>query len=168
MRKLTTLLASAALLAVATPIVAEAQEKDIVETAVAAGTFNTLAKALEATGLAEVLKGAGPYTVFAPSDEAFAALPAGTLDSLMQNKEALKALLLGHVVSGRVSSSEALQMDGKTAATVGGSNATISVANGMVKVNESKVVKADIEASNGVIHVIDAVILPDPAFPTPK
>jgi uncharacterized surface protein with fasciclin (FAS1) repeats len=165
MRKLTTLLASAALLAVATPIVAEAQEKDIVETAVAAGTFNTLAKALEATGLTEVLKGSGPFTVFAPSDEAFAALPAGKLDELMNDKEALKALLLGHVVQGRVSSSEALQMDGKAAATVGGTQATISVADGKVKVNESQVVKADIEASNGVIHVINAVILPVTATP---
>ncbi len=160
MRKLTALLASAALFAVATPAVVEAQEKDIVETASAAGTFITFGMALEMTGLAETLKSEGPYTVFAPSDSAFATLPADQLDALLNNKGALRELLLAHVINRRVSSADVRQLDGKTAETAAGSNARITISDGTVKINESTVVQADIEASNGVIHEIDSVILP--------
>jgi uncharacterized surface protein with fasciclin (FAS1) repeats len=132
---------------------------DIVATADAAGSFTTLITAVKAAGLVETLQGAGPFTVFAPTDAAFAALPAGTLDSLLANPEALKKVLLYHVVSGKVTAD---QVVGLTSATsVEGSPITIAVKDGKVYLNDSaQVVTTDVMASNGVIHVIDKVILP--------
>jgi len=137
-----------------------AQEKDIVDTAVAAGSFTTLATALQAAGLVETLKGAGPFTVFAPTDAAFAKLPAGTLADLLkpENKAKLQAILTYHVVPGKVMASQVTKM--KSAKTVNGESLKITVNGGTVMVGNAKVVKTDIEASNGVIHVIDTVLLP--------
>ena len=132
---------------------------DIVQTATEAGSFSTLLTAVEAAGLVETLQGEGPYTVFAPTDEAFAALPAGTLDGLLADTEALKKILLYHVVSGAVSSDQVVELT--SADSVEGSPIAIAVKDGMVYLNDSaKVVTADVMASNGVIHVIDEVILP--------
>jgi len=136
---------------------AQQPAKDIVDTAVAAGSFTTLAKALQAAGLVDTLKGAGPFTVFAPTDEAFAKLPAGTLDALLADKAKLTAVLTYHVVPGRVMAADIVKL--KSAKTVQGQSVSIDASNG-VKVDNAKVVKADIVASNGVIHVIDSVILP--------
>ena len=137
-------------------------KKDIVDTAVNAGTFETLVAAVTAADLADTLKSEGPFTVFAPTDEAFAALPAGTVETLLkpENKDQLIAVLTYHVVPGKVMSTDL--SDDMTATTVQGSDITIDLDNG-VEVNEAKVVTADIETSNGVIHVIDAVILPPEA-----
>ncbi len=138
----------------------QAQPKDIVETAVAAGNFKTLAAALKAAGLVETLKGEGPFTVFAPTDKAFAKLPAGTLESLLQpeNKAKLTAILTYHVVPGKVMAKDVVKLS--EAKTVQGSSVKIQVNGGKVKVDGANVVKTDIECSNGIIHVIDAVILP--------
>jgi len=137
------------------------KKQDIVDTAVAAGQFTTLAKALQAAGLVETLKGAGKFTVFAPTDEAFAKLPAGTLEMLLkpENKEKLKAILLYHVVSGNVMAKDVAKLNGKDVKTLQGGTVKIDTSNG-VKVNDSTVVKADVKASNGVIHVIDTVLIP--------
>ncbi len=147
----------------ATPAFAESHTKDIVDTAVDAGSFTTLVAAVQAAGLVETLKGEGPFTVFAPTDEAFAALPAGTVEELLkpENKDKLTAILTYHVVPGKVMSTD-LSNDMK-AATVEGSEVTIMTEGG-VMVNGANVTTADIEASNGVIHVIDAVILPPSAM----
>ena len=136
-----------------------AADADIVDTAVGAGTFNTLVAAVGAADLVDVLKGDGPFTVFAPTDEAFAAPPEGTVENLLlpENKEQLIAVLTYHVISGKVMSTD-LQ-DDMMAATVQGGDITIDLDNG-VMVNDASVVSADIETSNGVIHVIDKVILP--------
>ena len=134
-----------------------AQAADIVDTAVAAGNFTTLAAALEAAGLVETLKGEGPFTVFAPTDEAFAALPAGTVEGLLNDIPALTAILTYHVVPGKVMSTDL--SDGMTAATVNGAEITVDLDNG-VMINDATVTTADIAADNGVIHVIDKVILP--------
>jgi uncharacterized surface protein with fasciclin (FAS1) repeats len=134
------------------------EKKDIVDTAVAAGDFKTLATALEAAGLVETLKGKGPFTVFAPTDEAFAKLPAGTLDSLLKDKEKLKKILLYHVVSGNVTAKDVVKL--KSAKTVEGSSIKINASGGKVRVDNANVIKTDIVASNGVIHVIDTVIIP--------
>ncbi len=138
----------------------KSDKKDIVDTAVAAGSFNTLAAALQAAGLVETLKGKGPFTVFAPTDEAFAKLPAGTVENLLkpENKDRLVAVLTYHVVPGSVSSSEVVKMT--SAKTVQGQSVKISNGKGGVMIDGAKVVKADVMASNGVIHVIDSVILP--------
>jgi uncharacterized surface protein with fasciclin (FAS1) repeats len=132
--------------------------KNIVETAVAAGSFTTLAKALEAAGLVEVLEGKGPFTVFAPTDEAFAKLPPGALDGLLADKEKLKSVLLYHVVPGRVMAKDVVKLT--SAKTAEGASIAIAAMGGKVKVDEANVVKADVKASNGVIHVIDSVIMP--------
>ena len=138
---------------------AAAMAEDIVQTATEAGSFSTLLTAVKAAGLVETLQGEGPYTVFAPTDEAFAALPAGTLEGLLADKEALKKVLLYHVVSGAVSSDQVVELT--SADSVEGSPIAIAVKDGMVYLNDSaKVVTADVMASNGVIHVIDEVILP--------
>jgi uncharacterized surface protein with fasciclin (FAS1) repeats len=139
---------------------AGAHAKDIVDTAVEAGTFGTLVAAVEAAGLVDTLKGEGPFTVFAPTDDAFAALPAGTVESLLlpENKDKLIAILTYHVVAGKVMSTDL--SDGMTATTVQGGDITVDLSDG-VKINGANVVAADVEASNGVIHVIDAVILPN-------
>jgi len=137
-----------------------AQTKDIVDTAVAAGSFTTLARALTAADLVGTLKGAGPFTVFAPTDEAFAKLPAGTVEMLLkpENKAKLRQLLTYHVVPGKVMAAEVMKMS--SAKAVSGEMVTIASHSGRVSVNNAHVVKADIAASNGVIHVIDAVIMP--------
>jgi uncharacterized surface protein with fasciclin (FAS1) repeats len=141
----------------AAPAFAGGHSKDIVDTAVEAGNFTTLVAAVEAAGLVETLKGEGPFTVFAPTDEAFAALPEGTVEGLLEDIDALTAILTYHVVPGKVMSGDL--SDGMMAETVEGSSITIGTEGG-VTVDGANVVAADIEASNGVIHVIDAVILP--------
>jgi uncharacterized surface protein with fasciclin (FAS1) repeats len=138
---------------------AMAPAADIVDTAVAAGSFTTLAAALEAADLIDTLKGAGPFTVFAPTDEAFAKLPAGTVEGLLADPDALRAILLYHVVAGEVPASAVVNLS--EAATVNGATVDISVENGMVKINDSTVTTADVEASNGIIHIIDTVLIPE-------
>lgn len=147
-----------ALLAVA-PI-ARAEDKDIVQTAVEAGSFKTLAAAINAAGLTDTLKGSGPFTVFAPTDEAFAKLPAGTLDMLLkpENKQKLVAILTYHVVPGAVTAEQVTSLS--EAKTVNGKAAKVHTSTDGVMIDNAKVVKTDIHASNGVIHVIDTVILP--------
>jgi uncharacterized surface protein with fasciclin (FAS1) repeats len=161
-RKLSAALLAAPLLA-ATPALA-AGEADIVGTAVAAGQFGTLVKAVEAAGLVETLKGPGPFTVFAPTDAAFAALPAGTVEELLkpENKEKLAAVLTYHVVPGRVMSGDIAGKELEVQ-TVQGSTLEVDATGGGggVTVDDAKVVTADIAASNGVIHVIDKVVLPN-------
>lgn len=141
----------------ATGAFADGHAKDIVDTAVDAGSFTTLVAAVQAAGLVDTLKGEGPFTVFAPTDEAFAALPEGTVEGLLADPEALAAILTYHVVAGKVMSTDL--SDGMMAATVNGAEVTIGTEGG-VTINGANVVTADIEATNGVIHVIDAVILP--------
>ncbi len=155
-KKTTLALVSAAAL-FAAPVWAGA--KDIVDTAVGAGSFNTLVAAVQAADLVDTLKGEGPFTVFAPTDEAFAALPEGTVETLLkpENKDQLVAILTYHVVPGKVMSTDL--SDDMKAATVAGGDLTIDLDNG-VMINDASVVTADIETSNGVIHVIDKVILP--------
>ncbi|MGK2858607.1 MAG: fasciclin domain-containing protein [Thermoanaerobaculia bacterium] len=133
---------------------------DIVDTAVAAGSFNTLAAALKAAGLVDTLKGAGPFTVFAPTDEAFAKLPKGTVEDLLkpENKAKLTAILTYHVVPGKVMAADVVKLT--SAKTVQGSSAKVAVKGGKVTIDGANVIKADIATSNGVIHVIDSVILP--------
>lgn len=131
---------------------------DIVDTAVAAGQFKTLVKAVQAAGLADTLKGPGPFTVFAPTDAAFAKLPAGTLDALLKDKKKLAQILTYHVVPGKVMAADVKPGDVKT---VEGQNLMVSVQGGNVMVNDAKVTRTDIAASNGVIHVIDSVVLPN-------
>ena len=133
---------------------------DIIDTAVAAGNFKTLASAVTAAGLVDTIKGTGPFTVFAPTDDAFAKLPAGTLESLLKDVPKLKGILTYHVVSGKVMAADVLKMDGQTAATVNGATLKVSTTGGVKLNGEINVVKTDIECTNGVIHVIDAVLLP--------
>ena len=135
--------------------------QDIVDTAVAAGSFTTLAKALEAAGLVATLKGEGPFTVFAPTDAAFAALPSGTVENLLrpENKAQLQRILTYHVVPGKVMGADVVKLD--TAKAVSGDTLRIESGNGGVMVDNARVVTTDVAASNGVIHVIDAVMLPN-------
>ena len=137
-----------------------AKKKDIVETAVAAGSFNTLAAALTAAGLVETLQGEGPFTVFAPTDEAFAALPEGTVENLLkpENIDQLRAVLTYHVVAGKVKAADVVNLTEAT--SVQGDTIAITVADSGVKVDQANVITTDVMASNGVIHVIDQVILP--------
>lgn len=153
-----TFLALTTAMAISAPAFAQ-DAKDIVDTAVGAGSFTTLVAAVEAAGLVETLKGEGPFTVFAPTDAAFAALPAGTVEDLLkpENKDKLTAILTYHVVPGKVMSTDL--SEGLKAATVQGGEVTITL-DGGAKVNGATISTADIEATNGVIHVIDAVILP--------
>jgi uncharacterized surface protein with fasciclin (FAS1) repeats len=139
---------------------AKVKTPDIVDTAVSAGSFNTLVAAVKAAGLAGTLKGEGPYTVFAPTDDAFAKLPEGTVESLLkpENREKLVSILTYHVVPGRVTAADVVGLS--SAKTVQGQKASIAVEGGEVRIDAARVVKTDIEASNGIIHVIDAVILP--------
>ena len=138
-----------------------AKPANIVETAVAAGQFKTLAAALEAAGLVDALTGDGPFTVFAPTDEAFAKLPAGTVESLLkpENKEKLKSILLYHVVPGSVTAKQVMQLNGRTVKTLEGSSVKVTTVHG-VTIDNARVTKTDINASNGVIHVIDTVLMP--------
>ena len=156
MRKFTIATAIAALVLI--PVSTQAQAKDIVTTAVEAGSFSTLAAALDAADLVGVLQGDGPFTVFAPNDAAFAKLPEGTVEALLADKEALTKILTFHVVPGKVTSEAVVKIS--EASTVAGINARIEVKMGEVFVSGAKVIKADIAASNGVIHVIDSVMLP--------
>ncbi|MEL6168884.1 MAG: fasciclin domain-containing protein [Pseudomonadota bacterium] len=153
-------LALTAVAALSTPAFAGGHSKDIVDTAVEAGSFATLVAAVEAAGLVETLKGEGPFTVFAPTDDAFAALPEGTVETLLQpeNRDQLVAILTYHVVPGKVMSGDLTNE--MMATTVEGSDVTIMTEGG-VMVQDANVVTADIEAENGVIHVIDKVILPE-------
>jgi len=151
------LLVLVALLALAaTP--ALAQSKDIVDTAVAAGSFKTLAKLLTDADLVGVMKGAGPYTVFAPTDDAFAKVPKDALDALAKDKKKLQAVLQYHVLAGSVSAADLKMM--KDFGTVQGQRVKIGASGGALTIDGAKVVKADVAASNGVIHVIDAVLMP--------
>ena len=138
--------------------VTKAVENDIVQTAISAGNFTTLATALTEAGLVDALKGKGPFTVFAPTDDAFKKLPKGALDNLLKDKEALKNVLLYHVVSGNVASTDVVKLDKAT--TLNGSDVKIKTVDGKVMINDSKVTAADVKASNGIIHVIDTVLLP--------
>ena len=140
---------------------AQSTTQDIVDTAVAAGSFRTLAKALQAADLVETLKGKGPFTVFAPTDEAFAKLPQTTLEELLKpaNKDKLRRILTYHVVPGRVSAGDVVKL--KAAKAVSGDSIDIKASDGNVMVEQARVVKTDIAASNGVIHVIDTVLLPE-------
>jgi uncharacterized surface protein with fasciclin (FAS1) repeats len=155
-------LASVALLGVALPIAAQDHSThagpDLVDVAAEAGAFTTLLAAAEAAGLVDTLRSEGPFTVFAPTDEAFAKLPEGTVESLLADTEALRAVLLYHVVAGRVTAEEVVGLD--QAESVEGSSLRISVQAGAVHVDDARVVTADVQASNGVIHVIDAVLIP--------
>ncbi|QOY89726.1 fasciclin domain-containing protein [Paludibaculum fermentans] len=135
-----------------------AQAADIVDTAVSAGSFKTLVAAVKAAGLVETLKSPGPFTVFAPTDEAFAKLPAGTVEGLLKDPEKLKKILTYHVVAGKVMAADVVKL--KSAKTVEGENVKITVAGSKVMVNQANVVKTDIACDNGVIHVIDTVIMP--------
>jgi uncharacterized surface protein with fasciclin (FAS1) repeats len=154
-----TILAAAAAFAISGSAIASSHQADIVDTAVAAGSFETLVAAVQAAGLVDTLKGDGPFTVFAPTDEAFAALPEGTVESLLQeeNRDQLISILTYHVVPGAVMSGDL--EDGMMAATVEGSEVTFTLGDGAM-VDGANIIQADIEASNGVIHVIDAVIMP--------
>lgn len=134
--------------------------RDIVDTAIAAGSFKTLAAALTAAGLVDTLKGAGPFTVFAPTDEAFAKLPAGAVENLLkpENRATLRRVLTYHVVPGKVMAADVVKMT--SAKTVSGDTATISAQGGTVRIDNARVTSTDIAASNGVIHVIDTVLMP--------
>ena len=136
------------------------EKKDIVDTTTAAGSFKTLVATVKAADLVDTLKGKGPFTVFAPTDEAFAKLPAGTLEDLLkpENKAKLQAILTYHVVAGKVMAQDVVKL--KSAKTVNGKDVTITVKDGKVEVNNAQVVKTDIATSNGVIHVIDTVLIP--------
>ena len=134
-------------------------QKDIVTIAVESGKFSTLVKALTETGLVEALKGEGPFTVFAPTDEAFAKLPGGTIESLLNDKETLKSILLYHVVSGNITSEQVVKLD--KAETLSGKTLKIKVSDGKVMINNATVTTADVKASNGVIHIIDTVLIPE-------
>jgi uncharacterized surface protein with fasciclin (FAS1) repeats len=151
--------AFAATLALSINVVSAAEAKTIVGVAADAGQFNTLVAAVKAAGLVDTLNGAGPFTVFAPTDEAFAKLPAGTVESLLkpENKEKLTAILTYHVLSGKVMAADVKTVEAKT---VNGKEAAIKVDGGKVTVGAANVVKTDIAASNGVIHVIDTVLIP--------
>lgn len=130
---------------------------DVVDTAINAGSFNTLVAAVKAAGLVDTLKGEGPFTVFAPTDEAFAKLPAGTIDALLKDKKKLTEVLTYHVVAGKVMAKDVMTIS--SAKTVNGAELKIDSSSG-VKINDAAVVKADVETSNGVIHVIDTVLIP--------
>jgi uncharacterized surface protein with fasciclin (FAS1) repeats len=147
-------------LAVFAPVAVHAQQGDIVDTAVAAGKFNTLVAAVKAAGLVDTLKGPGPFTVFAPTDEAFAKLPAGTVEDLLkpENVNKLRAILTYHVVPGELDASKVTRI--KSATTVEGEKVKFSVMDGNVMINNAHVAQPDIRASNGIIYVIDTVILP--------
>lgn len=155
---LKSMLALVVMLSMFATVHAGKKEKNIVETALAAGNFTTLATALQAADLVSVLQGEGPFTVFAPTDEAFAKLPEGTVEALLQDKEKLAQVLLYHVVPGNVMASDVVKLD--AAKTVQGQSIKINVMDGKVMANEAQVVATDIQTSNGIIHVLDSVILP--------
>ena len=153
------LITALTVISLSAPVVAMGHSKDIVDTAVAAGSFKTLVAAVKAAGLVETLKSEGPFTVFAPTDDAFAKLPKGTIADLLkpENKDKLVAILTYHVIGGKVLSADL--KEGMEAPTVNGSNVTVSLSSG-AKINGANVISADIKTKNGVIHVIDTVLLP--------
>lgn len=134
--------------------------QNIIDTAVAAGSFKTLAAALTAAGLVDTLNSGGPFTVFAPTDDAFAKLPEGTVDKLLKDVPKLTAILTYHVLSGKVMAADVMKMDGKTAKTVNGADLKITTQGGVNLNGSVHVTKTDIDCSNGVIHVVDAVLMP--------
>ena len=152
------LVAALAVFGVTQTIAGMSYGKDIVDTAVGAGSFSTLVTAVKAADLVDTLKGEGPFTVFAPTDEAFAQIPADDLNALLMDKEALTQVLTNHLIRGKVTASEVVNID--SAETMAGQSVTISNSYG-VKVNDAKVIKTDIMASNGIIHVVDKVIMPN-------
>ena len=162
------LLATAILVAPAIASAQKAQKEkkknDIVAVAAASGQFTTLVAAVKAAGLVKTLQGKGPFTVFAPTDAAFAKLPKGAIEALLADKEKLTAVLTYHVVPGKVMAADVLAMGGGSPATVNGAPVRISIRDGKVYIDNAQVVMTDIQASNGVIHVIDAVIIPAPAM----
>ena len=160
MRALTVALTIAIAIFTSMPAHSAHHEKDIVDTAVKAGSFTTLVAAVKAADLVDTLKGEGPFTVFAPTDEAFAKLPAGTVEDLLkpENKEKLQAILLYHVVPGKVTAADVVKVT--SAKTANDMDLKVMVDGNMVKINEAKVVQTDIMTSNGVIHVIDTVLIP--------
>ena len=167
MKKLTVFLATVLVLAstfsvLAIPVLNTKNEKDIIETAIDNGQFTVLTKALEAAGLTEILKKKGNFTVFAPTDAAFAKLPAGTLEMLLkpENKEKLKAILLYHVVNTKLTANKVIKLNGRSLVTLERGVLKIDTTNG-VKVNDATVIKADVKAENGVIHIIDTVLIPN-------
>ena len=167
MKKLTVFLATVLVLAstfsiLAIPVLNTKNEKDIIETAIDNGQFTILTKALEAAGLTEILKKKGNFTVFAPTDAAFAKLPAGTLEMLLkpENKEKLKAILLYHVVNTKLTANKVIKLNGRSLVTLERGVLKIDTTNG-VKVNDATVIKADVKAENGVIHIIDTVLIPN-------
>ena len=153
------LITALTVISLSAPVVAMGHSKDIVDTAVAAGSFKTLVAAVKAAGLVETLKSEGPFTVFAPTDDAFAKLPKGTIADLLkpENKDKLVAILTYHVIGGKVLSADL--KEGMEAPTVNGSNVTVSLSSS-AKINGANVISADIKTKNGVIHVIDTVLLP--------
>jgi uncharacterized surface protein with fasciclin (FAS1) repeats len=155
-------LASVALLGIALPIAAQDHSahsaSDLVDVATEAGAFTTLLAAAEAAGLVDTLRSEGPFTVFAPTDEAFASLPEGTVESLLADPEALRAVLLYHVVAGRVTAEQVVTLDAATSAE--GSELRIALSGETVLIDDAQVLAVDVEAANGVIHVIDAVLIP--------
>lgn len=156
--RITALLVSALVLSAAAYAGNHGAKKDIVDTAVAAGDFSTLVTAVQAAGLVDTLKSDGPFTVFAPTDAAFAAIPEADLQALLADKEALTKVLTYHVVPGKVMAADVVGLTSAT--TVEGSDVSVDTSNGGVKIDNANVVTTDIETSNGVIHVIDAVIMP--------
>jgi len=158
MRKSPFVVASAALVALAAPHAMQAQDQDIVATAAAAGNFKMFTRALTEAGLLETLKGPGPFTVLAPSDEAFARMPKATLDALFANKSALRNVLLYHVIAGRLTAANLSTMNGKSRKTVEGTDAAIAVNGTQLTVGTAVVVTSDIAAKNGIIHVVDRVL----------
>ena len=160
MKTLTTIIALTFVLMISAPAYSGSYKKDIVDTAVKAGSFNTLVTAVQAADLVDTLKGDGPFTVFAPTDEAFAKLPSGTVEDLLkpENKEKLQGILLYHVVPGKVTAAEVVNLS--SAKTASDMNLDIMVKGESVMINDAKVIQTDIMTSNGIIHVIDTVILP--------
>ncbi len=164
MRRPPFVVASSALAALAAPVApaaqAQTQAKDIVETAAAAGTFATFARALAEAGLTETLKGPGPFTVLAPSDEAFAKIPKATLDALFKDKRALRNVLLYHVIAGRLTAADFANLNGKGRKTVEGSDAKVAMSGTELTIGTAIVLKSDMVASNGIVHMIDRVLIP--------
>ena len=160
MRKISLAVASSAIVAIGAPAAVQAQDKDVAATAIAAGTFATFTRALNEAGLVETLKGPGPFTVLIPSDEAFAKLPKATVDALFKDKSALRNMLLYHVIAGRLTADDLSKLNGKSRKTFEGSDARVMLMGTQIMIGTATVVRADMMATNGVIHVIDTVLLP--------
>lgn len=160
MRNHTLFVASAAVVAMAAAPTVQAQDKDLIETATANASFKIFTKAITEAGLTETLKGPGPFTVLIPSDEAFAKLPTGKLEALMKDKSALKDVLLYHLIAGRLTAADFAKMSGRSRKTVEGSDAKIVATGEQISIGTAHIVTSDIGAKNGIIHVIDAVLIP--------